>query len=94
MKLPKNKLQRKANALIFDHVEEYREAARAWNRARDQANFDKKRRKGVRPPTEYLNPEAAMNVFARKKERAAGALEVLKRLFPELPAWTETKWLQ
>ena len=88
-------IKRQANALIVENVENYRHAAAAHNKARKQFQFDKQPQPpgAVRPPTDYANPELAMKTHKMQMDRASGALDALHRLYPTLPAWTETKWI-
>lgn len=87
-----NKIQRKANAEIVQQVENYRSASKSKKAARQQiaADTDKTIQ---RKPAAYAIPDSAERAFQMQMDRASGALDVLDRLFPDLPAWTETKWV-
>jgi hypothetical protein len=89
------KLQRQANVLIVDNVEAYREASKGYKRAKAQAEFDLNSMMPTeqRPKSEFAMPERAKQAFKMDMDRASGALDALHKLFPTLPAWSETKWI-
>lgn len=99
MQLPKGRIPRAANALIVDNVESYRHAAKAKRRADEQARNDQERKSATgstKEPgysREFHAPDRAARALQMQMDRASGALDALHKLFPDLPAWTETKWI-
>lgn len=79
-------LEMKADRLITNNVEAYRQASK-------QHNLAKADEKPGAPNRFFHNKEAAAGAFKMQIDRASGALDALHHLFPDSPAWTETKWI-